>query len=252
MKKNQITTTPSLEPVDFYEEHLKEIKLLTPEEEKDLGLRIRQGDIEARNKLVEANLRFVMKCVKEFSTYGVPRNVLISAGNAALIASADRFDPAYETHFISYAARNIKQSMYDAINEYTQTVHIPTNRLKDIKFHYKSFDVFNSPCADGDDDDHLAPQNILHAEPTTSQSEMLYDEERESLHHFLSNYFCSVEVDFLMDYAQMKEGDFKPKDLKKLAEKYHVPTRLAKDRLKALLKKVDDLNLYDAYINQAA
>ena len=50
----------------------------------------------------------------------------------------------------------------------------------------------------------------------------------------------------------MKETEFKPKDLKKLAEKYHIPTQLAKNRLKSLLKKVDDLHLYAAYLDQAA
>ena len=242
----------SREPKDFYEAHLEKIKLLTPEEEKALGLRIRLGDVNARNKLVEANLRFVMKCAEDFSTYDVPRSELISAGNAALIASADRFDPAYETHFISYAVRNIKQSMFDAVNNYVQTVHIPTNRLKDVKFHYESFDVFDSPHADGDDDDHLAPQNRLHAGPTTSQNELLYDEECEALRHFLLKHLCPFEVNFLMDYAQMKDADFKSKDLEKLAEKNHVSTRQAKNRLKSLLQKVNDLHLYAAYIDQAA
>jgi RNA polymerase primary sigma factor len=252
MKKNQNTTNTIIESIDFYEAHVKKTQLLTKEEEKTLGQSIRKGDIQARNKLVDANLRFVLKCAEEFRTYGVPRDVLISAGNAALIASADRFDPAYGTRFITYAVRNIKQSIFDAINEYIQTVHIPTDRLKDIKFHYKSFDVFNSPSADGDDDDYFAPQNRLHAEPTTSQTEQLYEEECESLRHFLSKYFYSIEVNLLMDYAQMKDANFKPKDIKKLADKYHVPTQVAKNRLKSLLKKVDDLNLYDAYLNQAA
>ena len=93
-----------------------------------------------------------------FSTYNVPYEELISAGNEALIESANRFDPTYGTHFISYAVRNIRQSMFDTVNEYYQTVHIPSNRLKDVKIHYESFEVFDSPYADGDDDDYLAPR----------------------------------------------------------------------------------------------
>ena len=210
-------------------------------------------DIQTRNKLVEDNLRFVFWCADEFSTYNVPHDELISAGNEALIESANRFDPTYGTHFISYAVRNIRQSMFDTVNEYYQTVHIPSNRLKDIKFHYESFEVFDSPYADGDDDDYLAPQNRLHAEPTTSQTELLYDEECEDLRHFLSQHLCTSEVSFLMDYAQMKASGLKPKELvEKLAEEYRLPTRLVKSRLKSLRKKVNDLHLYAVYLTQAA
>jgi RNA polymerase sigma factor (sigma-70 family) len=210
-------------------------------------------DIQTRNKLVEDNLRFVFWCADEFSTYNVPHDELISAGNEALIESANRFDPTYGTHFISYAVRNIRQSMFDTVNRYYHTVHIPSNRLKDVKFHYESFEVFDSPYADGDDDDYLAPQNRLHAEPTTSQTELLYDEECEDLRHFLSQHLCTSEVSFLMDYAQMKASGLKPKELvEKLAEEYRLPTRLVKSRLKSLRKKVNDLHLYAAYLTQAA
>lgn len=210
-------------------------------------------DIQTRNKLVEDNLRFVFWCADEFSTYNVPHDELISAGNEALIESANRFDPTYGTHFISYAVRNIRQSMFDTVNEYYHTVHIPSNRLKDVKFHYESFEVFDSPYADGDDDDYLATQNRLHAEPTTSQTELLYDEECEDLRHFLSQHLCTSEVSFLMDYAQMKASGLKPKELvEKLAEEYRLPTRLVKSRLKSLRKKVNDLHLYAAYLTQAA
>ena len=210
-------------------------------------------DIQTRNKLVEDNLRFVFWCADEFSTYNVPHDELISAGNEALIESANRFDPTYGTHFISYAVRNIRQSMFDTVNRYYHTVHIPSNRLKDVKFHYESFEVFDSPYADGDDDDYLAPQNRLHAEPTTSQTELLYDEECEDLRHFLSQHLCTSEVSFLMDYAQMKASGLKPKELvEKLAEEYRLPTRLVKNRLKSMLQKVNDLHLYAAYLTQAA
>ena len=252
MKKNQCTPAPSNEPKDFYEEYLEKIQLLTPEEEQALGLRIRQGDIQARDELVEANLRFVYKCAKKFSTYNVPKEELIAAGNAALTASAERFDPTYGTRFITYAAHNIKQGMFDMVNEYTQMVHIPSDRLKEVKFRYESLEVFDSPY-DDDDNDYLAPQNRLQAEPTTSQTGMLYDEEYEYLRHFLLQHFCTFEVNFFMDYAQMRVSGLKPKELvEKLAEKHRIPTRLVKSRIKSLRKKVNDHHLYAAYLAQAA
>jgi RNA polymerase primary sigma factor len=248
MKKNQNTTNTIIESIDFYEAHVKKTQLLTKEEEKTLGQSIRQGDIQARNKLVDANLRFVLKCAEEFRTYGVPRDVLISAGNAALIASADRFDPAYGTRFITYAVRNIKQSMFNAINEYIQMVHIPTSRVKEINFHYPSLDVFHDSHKD-DDDDYPCLQNKLPAEPTTIQTEMLMEEECENLRHLLSLHFSPTEVSFLMDYAQACADGY---DIDTLASKYHLPLKLAKKRLKSLLEKIDSLHLHAAYIRQAA
>ena len=237
---------------DFYEAYLKNIKLLTPEEEQKLGQHIRQGDIKARNKLVEANLLFVLSCAEKFSSHGVPREELISAGNAALTASADRFDPAIGTRFISYAVHNIKKSMFDTVNEYAQTIRIPSNRLKDVKIRFESLEVFNDPYSD-EDNNYLAPQNRLQAEPTNSQTEMLHDEACEDLRHFLSQHFCASEVNFLMDYAQMKDSGLKTKELvEKLAEKHRLPTRLVKNRLKTMLQKVNDLHLYAAYLTQAA
>lgn len=249
MKQKRRTFDYSSETFNAYQASLKKSTLLSEEDEKTLGQRIRQGDIEARNKLVEANLRFVVKCAEEFSTYQVPLEELISAGNAALVASAERYDHTFENRFLSYAVRNIKQSMNDAVNERTQMVHIPTNRLKDIKFRYESFDTFDSPYAEGDDEECLTPQNKIHAEPTISQNEWQYDEVCEALRHLFSPHFTSSEVDFLMDYAQMKEMGY---DIKALAYKHRLPLRMAKRRLEALLAKVNNLHLYAAYLDQAA
>ena len=131
-------------------------------------------------------------------------------------------------------------------------VHIPSDRLKEVKFRYESLEVFDSPY-DDDDNDYFAHQNRLQAEPTTSQTEMLYDEECVNLRLFLTEHFCSTEVSFLMDYAQMKASGLKPKELvEELAEKYRIPTRLVKNRLKSLRKKVNELHLYAAYLAQAA
>jgi len=82
---------------------------------------------------------------------------------------------------------------------------------------------------------------------------MLHDEACEDLRHFLSQHFCASEVNFLMDYAQMKDSGLKTKELvEKLAEKHRLPTRLVKNRLKSMLQKVNDLHLYAAYLAQAA
>ena len=247
-KKNLIFDYTST-TFDAYQKSLDKTPRLSADEERELGERIRQGDTRARNKLVEANLLFVIKCAKEFSDYQVPLEELIAAGNCGLVAAAENYDPTYENRFISYAVRKIKQSMCDAVNDYRQIVHIPSNKLKEMNYHYATLDVFRDTRDDNDDDYCPCLQNKLHAEPTTSQVELLVDEEREVLRHLLSQHFYPIEVNFLMDYAQMRADGYKLKDL---AQKHRLPLNLAKKKLKALLDKINALHLHAAYLRQAA
>lgn len=249
MKKKTRIFDYSSETFDAYQASLDKDTHLSADEERALGIRIRQGDTRARNKLVEANLFFVIKCAKEFCDYQVPLEELISAGNSALVAAADRYDPTYENRFISYAVHNIRQSMRNAVNEYRHLVHIPTDKLKMMNFHYETLDTFGNSNRDDDDDYRPCLQNKLSAEPTTSQTEMLLDEESEELRLLLLQYFLPNEVELIMDYAQMCANGY---DLKCLAEKYHMPLRYVVRRIKALRHKIDALNLHAAYLNQAA
>lgn len=249
MNKKNRTFDYSSETFDAYQASLDTTTRLTADEERALGVRIRQGDTRARNKLVEANLLFVIKCADKFRDYDVPVEELISAGNEALVASADRYNPTYRNRFLSYAVHNILQSMYDAINEYRNVVHIPLNKLKEMDHYYESLDYFGYNQHDDDDDYGICLQNKLSSEPTTSQTEMLKEEEREELRSLLSYYFLSSDVDFLMDYVQMSSDGY---DLQTLAKKYHVPLRMARKRINSLLQKAIFLHLDAAYFNQAA
>jgi RNA polymerase primary sigma factor len=94
-----------------YYRELRKSELLTPTEEKELGKRIREGDRLALNKLVEANLRFVIFIAKRFSNRGVPLSDLIGAGNYGLIKAAEGFDESLGNRFISYAVWWIRQSI---------------------------------------------------------------------------------------------------------------------------------------------
>jgi RNA polymerase primary sigma factor len=108
--------------------YLREIgitPLLTPEEEKALGLRIQSGDQEAVRKLVEANLRFVVKIAKKYRGYGVSLQDLINEGNLGLIEAAKRFDPSRNVKFISYAVWWIRQMMLTAISNMGHPMRLP-------------------------------------------------------------------------------------------------------------------------------
>jgi RNA polymerase primary sigma factor len=102
---------------------------LSAAEEVILARRIRKGDLEARAKLVEANLRFVITVAREYQNQGVPLVDLISTGNIGLITAAERFDETKGFKFISYAVWWIRQSILQTLAEHSRVVRLPLNRV---------------------------------------------------------------------------------------------------------------------------
>lgn len=102
---------------------------LSREREIELAERIHQGDEEARNELVQANLRFVVDVAKSYQNRGLALSDLISAGNLGLLTAAERFDGTKGFKFISYAVWWIKQAILQAIAEQARIMRLPLNRL---------------------------------------------------------------------------------------------------------------------------
>ena len=119
----------------LYFDDIADSRPLSREREVELSARIQDGDMHARDELVQANLRFVIDVAKNYQNRGLPLADLISAGNVGLLTAADRFDGTKGYKFISYAVWWIKQSILQTIAEHARTVRLPMNKvslLKDI------------------------------------------------------------------------------------------------------------------------
>lgn len=110
-----------------YLAQISKVPLLSREEEFETAVKARKGDRKAKQKLILANLRFVVQTAKRYSNCGLPIEDLISEGNIGLIRSVESFEPERGFHFISYAVYWIKQSIIKAISEKSKIVRLPLN-----------------------------------------------------------------------------------------------------------------------------
>ena len=120
------------ETMEAYLKDLNRIPLLTAEEEKDLAQKAAAGSKSAKNKLVNANLRFVVAIAKTYQGRGFELMDLISEGNLGLIAAADHFDVSKGYKFISYAVWWIRQSIQKALSDKSRAIRLPMNKVSEI------------------------------------------------------------------------------------------------------------------------
>ena len=111
--------------ISVYMREIAMTKLLTPEEEIELAARISKGDERARTRMIESNLRLVVKIAKDYANYGVSLVDLISEGNIGLIRAVEKFDPNKGGKLSTYAAWWIKQSIKRALANQGKTVRLP-------------------------------------------------------------------------------------------------------------------------------
>jgi RNA polymerase sigma factor (sigma-70 family) len=109
----------------LYMKELRRLPIIGIEEEREYARRIARGDAEARSKMIEANLRLVVKIAKKYTHEGISHLDLIEEGNLGLIRAVEKFDPARECRFSTYATWWIKQSIERAIANHSRTIRIP-------------------------------------------------------------------------------------------------------------------------------
>jgi RNA polymerase primary sigma factor len=128
-KTNEIPVSGGRSSLDLYLNEIRRYPLLSREDEVELARKARAGDMQAQEKLVRANLRFVVSIAKKYVGNGVPLEDLINDGNLGLVKAAERFDPERGFKFISYAVWWIRQSILVSVSENSRMIRMPMNRV---------------------------------------------------------------------------------------------------------------------------
>jgi RNA polymerase primary sigma factor len=116
----------------LYLNEIGQVKLITPEEEIQLARRIKKGDKRAREKMITANLRLVVKIARDYEGLGLPLLDLINEGNIGLMKGVERFDPKKGAKLSTYAAWWIKQSIMSALANQSKTIRLPAHVVERV------------------------------------------------------------------------------------------------------------------------
>jgi RNA polymerase primary sigma factor len=132
LKLTRQLTNRENKSLDLYFQEIGKYVLLKPEEEIDLAIKIKKGDMAAQDKLVRANLRFVVSVAKMYQNQGLSLGDLINEGNIGLVKAAQRFDETRGFKFISYAVWWVRQGIMSAIADQSRVVRLPLNRVGNL------------------------------------------------------------------------------------------------------------------------
>ena len=124
----QSITDRSTDSVRMYLKDISKYPLLTPEQERELAVKAVNGDKQAKDKLIESNLRFVVSIAKQYQGKGLELEDLISTGNLGLIRAVDSFEPERELRFLSYAGWWIRDFIINEIMSNGKEIRIPFNK----------------------------------------------------------------------------------------------------------------------------
>ena len=118
--------------IKLYLREIGQVKLLTPQEEIELAAKIKKGDKKAREQMIKANLRLVVKIARDYEGIGLPLLDLISEGNIGLMKAVERFDPKKGGKLSTYGSWWIKQSIKRALANQSKTIRLPVHLVDKI------------------------------------------------------------------------------------------------------------------------
>ncbi len=252
--------------LSIYMNEINKVPLLTREEEDFYARRAAEGDPEAREKLVKANLRFVVNVAKKYQNQGLPLSDLINEGNIGLMNAIERYDVDKGYHFISYAVWWIRQAILKAICEKSRMIRLPLNRANELVQIQKAAKTLQSEKGDDVDisdianatnmkDEHVmnllniskdivSLETPVYAEKGASElGDFIQDEEYQSPDDIAIEKSLKEDIDAVLSTLSEKEADIiryryglnghSPMSLKDIGDRYN----LTKERIRQIEKK---------------
>jgi RNA polymerase primary sigma factor len=252
--------------LSIYLKEISKIPLLTREEEDQAALAATRGNRAARDKIISANLRFVVNVAKKYQGQGLPLLDLISEGNIGLLNAIERFDVDKGYHFISYAVWWIRQSILKAIYEKSRAIRLPLNRANELVQIEKARKLMRGgntaeaeirEIADllGMEKEHIADILNISREMISMDSpvstdrdasvfgDFIEDERYQSPDDYIKHNGLKEDIENVLDTLTQKEADIirlrfglgnrRPMSLKEVGDKFN----LTKERIRQIEKK---------------
>lgn len=266
-KERMINSTKEDENIlSIYLKEINRIPLLTREEEDKYARLAADGNNKAKEKLIRANLRFVVNVAKKYQNQGLPIADLISEGNIGLMNAIERYDVNRGYHFISYAVWWIRQAILKAICEKSRMIRIPLNRANELVQIEKARKVLQSEQGSDPeikeiaeildmDKNHVADLINISRDLISLESPVNQDKDASMVGDFIENsdYMSPDEIiiekslkediNSILETLTDKEADIlqyrfglngrRPMSLKEIGDKY----RLTKERIRQIEKK---------------
>lgn len=158
-KKIHVSNGAIVTDVASVKQYVKEIKRrsITPAESTELTQRMSAGDVAARNRLIEGNLRFVIQVARSYQGMGLELEDLIGFGNIGLFEAADRFDASKNVKFITFAVWYIRAEIQKALNDMSRVVRIPSHKTQTEAQSIKSI---HTPVGDDENKETYADRYL--------------------------------------------------------------------------------------------
>ncbi len=210
MRQLKITkqiTNRETQSLDKYLQEISKVDLITAEEEVTLAKKIRDGDQIALEKMVKANLRFVISVAKQYQNKGLALGDLINEGNLGLVKAAGKFDETRGFKFISYAVWWIRQSIMQALAEQSRIVRLPLNRVSSINQISRKFSELEQKFQRDPTSGELAE------ELEVTEDEIASNLKISNRHVSMDTPFVSGEQNSLLDVLEDDKIDTPDSDL---------------------------------------
>jgi RNA polymerase primary sigma factor len=234
--------------IDKYLQEISKEELITADEEAKLSSRIKKGDKEALERLIKANLRFVVSVAKQYQNQGLSLSDLINEGNLGLIKAAEKFDETKGFKFISYAVWWIRQSIVQAIAEHSRIIRLPLNQIGALNKINRAFEDFEQKYQRPPSDKELAESLEL------PENKVIMTLQASGRHKSVDAPFSNDEEGTLLDILESNEATRADMELLKESLRKEIERALStlSDREKDIIRYSFGINCQEISLEEIA